>query len=263
MFNNIAPVAPKKTLAAIERALAAAPVAWANDLLELLRSLAWDSALFERSVTLLAKIAAQGDKTGAGEAITALFQLYLSGTRAPIEQRAHVAERFLRSADPALQSAGLLALEGLLQGWHFTSGHHFQFGARSRDVGYWPRRVEDIREWYDTGFGLACRVSTENLPVAPEVRGILAKRFRGLWTGAGMYDALEEISRAMMEHGHWRISPVAVHSGDGLLSGPQRALSLCSGNRSSCPKNEPALAGGRRRGRCIFGAGGEWMSSRG
>ena len=46
-------------------------------------------------------------------------------------------------------------------------------------------------------------MSTENLPVAPEVRGILAKRFRGLWTGAGMYDALEEISRAMMEQGHW------------------------------------------------------------
>jgi hypothetical protein len=203
MFCNIAPVAPKETLAAIERALAVAPVAWANDLLELLRSLAWDPDLFERSVTLLAKIAAQGEEAGAGEAIAGLFQLYLSGTRAPIEQRVRLAERFLRSADPALQSAGLLALGGLLESWHFTSGHNFKFGARSRDVGYWPRRVEDIREWYDTGFGLACRVSTENVPVATEVRGILATRFRGLWTGAGMYDALEEISRAMMEQGHW------------------------------------------------------------
>jgi hypothetical protein len=117
MFNNIAPVAPKETLAAIERALAAAPVAWANDLLELLRSLAWDPALFERSVTLLAKIAAQGDKTGAGEAITALFHLYLSGTRAPIEQRAHLAERFLRSA---VRHCKLwpARIRGLLQGWH-------------------------------------------------------------------------------------------------------------------------------------------------
>jgi hypothetical protein len=100
-------------------------------------------------------------------------------------------------------SAGLLALGGLLKSWHFTSGHHFQFGARSRDVGYWPRRVEDIREWFDIGLGLARRVSAENLAVALEVRRILAKRFRGLWTGAGMYDALEEISRAMMEQGHW------------------------------------------------------------
>jgi hypothetical protein len=171
--------------------------------LELLRSLAWDPALFDRNVTLLAKIAAQGDKTGAGEAITALFQLYLSGTRAPIEQRARLAESFLCSTHPALQSAGLLALGGLLQGWHFTSGHHFQFGARSRDAGYWPRRVEDIGEWFDAGFGLTRRVIARNLAVAPEVRRIVAKRFRGLWTRAGMCDALEEISRAIMEQGHW------------------------------------------------------------
>jgi hypothetical protein len=172
MFSNIAPVAPKETLAAMERALAAAPVAWANDLLELLRSLAWDPALFDRSVTLMAKIAALGEKTGAGEAITALFQLYLSGTRALIEQRARLVESFLRSADPALQSAGLLALGGLLEGWHFTSGHHFQFGARSRDLGYWPRRVEDIQEWFDAGLRLARRVSAENLAVK-------LTRFRG------------------------------------------------------------------------------------
>ena len=112
-FNNIAPVALQETLAALERALAAAPIAWAMDLL---RSLAWDPALFERSVTLLTKIAAPADKTGAGEAITALFHLYLSGTGAPIEQRARLAESFLRSADPALQSTGLLALGGLLEG---------------------------------------------------------------------------------------------------------------------------------------------------
>ena len=31
------------------------------------------------------------------------------------------------------------------------------------------------------------------------------------------------------------VSPVAAHSGDGLLSDTQRALSLCRGNRSSCP----------------------------
>jgi hypothetical protein len=43
MFKNIAPVAPQETLAAIERSFAA-PVAWAKDLVELLRALAWDPA---------------------------------------------------------------------------------------------------------------------------------------------------------------------------------------------------------------------------
>jgi hypothetical protein len=203
MFSNIAPVVPQETLAALERALAAAPVVWAKDMVELLRSLAWDPALFERSVTLLAKIAAQGDKTGASEAITALFQLYLSGTRAPIEQRVCLAESFLRSVEPDLQSAGLLAFGGLLQAGHFTSSHHFQFGARSRDLGYWPRTVDDVRRWFDAGFHLARQTIVDGWVVAPEVRRIVAKRFRGLWTSAGMYDALEALSRTLSEHGQW------------------------------------------------------------
>jgi hypothetical protein len=211
MFKNIAPVIPEEALAAMERPLAAASVAWTEDLVELSRSLAWDPALFERCVTLLAKIAAQVvDKTGADEAITSLFQLYLSGTRAPILQRTRLAESLLRSADPALRSAGLLALRGLLRAWHFTSGHHFEFGARSRDLGYWPSRAEDIQEWFDAGITLARRMIVENPPVAPEVRRIVANRFRELWTGAGIYDALEEISRAIMEQGHWAEGWIAV-----------------------------------------------------
>jgi hypothetical protein len=177
-------------------------VVWAEDLVELLRSLAWDPGLFERSVTLLAKISAQKGKAGVDESITALFQLYLSGTHAEIQQRARLAQSFLRSADPALQNAGMLALGKLLQAWHFTSGYHFQFGARSRDVGYWPR-VEDIREWFDAGLSLARRVIAENMAVVPQVRRIVARSFRGLWTALGMYAALEELSRAIMEQGHW------------------------------------------------------------
>jgi hypothetical protein len=202
IFKNIAPVVPQETLAAIERAFAA-PVAWAKDLVELVHALAWDLALFERSVALLAKIAAQGDNTGAGESITAMFQLFLSGTRASIEQRVRLADSLLCSADPALQSAGLLALGGWLEAWHFTSNRHFQFGARSRDVGYWPRRDEDTREWFDAGLSLARHVIAKNLAVAPKIRRIVAQRFRGLWTKAAMYDGLEEISRAMIEQRHW------------------------------------------------------------
>jgi len=209
IFKNIAPVVPRKTLAAIERAFAA-PVTWAKDLVELLRALAWDPALFDRSVTLLAKIAAQGADTGAGESIAALFQLFLSGTRAPIEQRARLADSLLCSSEPALQNAGLLALGGLLEAWHFTSSHQFQFGARSRDVGYWPRRDEEIREWFLAGLSLARGVIAKNLAVAPEIRRIVARRFRGLWTKAAMYDGLEEISRAMMEQRHWSEGWIAV-----------------------------------------------------
>lgn len=46
---------------------------------------------------------------------------------------------------------------------------------------------------------LAC----SDLPVAPEVRAILAGTFRGLWTIAGMHDDLDRICRGISLQQHW------------------------------------------------------------
>jgi hypothetical protein len=55
-----------------------------------------------------------------------------------------------------------------------------------------------------------------------------------LFASAGdIAHSLEEIIRRFDRNR--RISPVAAHSGDRLLSEPQPALSLVGGNRSSCP----------------------------
>ena len=131
MLVNVAAVAPGETLTALERILGPGgdPVpAWAKSMVDLLRSLAWDTALFERSVTVLAEIArADG---GARDTIECLFQLYLSGTHAPARERATLAERFLRSPDPARQQIGALALGAMIEGLHFRAPHRFEFGAR-------------------------------------------------------------------------------------------------------------------------------------
>jgi hypothetical protein len=202
MVMNIAPVVPEATLAALERATASGEITWANYAVDLLRSLAWDAGLFERSIALLAKIANGETKTDADNALTELFQLCLSGTHAPLEQRIGIAEGYLRADTQALCRIGLLALGGLLKGWQFRSGFHFQFGGRSRDFGYWPGTGDEVRRWFDAGFELARR-ATEGWAVASEVRRLVAKRFRGLWTGAAVYDGLEAISRFVNEHGYW------------------------------------------------------------
>jgi hypothetical protein len=44
---------------------------------------------------------------------------------------------------------------------------------------------------------------------------------------------------------------------------PDRAVPVATANGRKGAGNEPALAGGRRRGGCIFGGGGEWMSGKG
>jgi hypothetical protein len=203
MLMNIAPVVPEATLAALDRATTAGKINWANDVVDLLRSLAWDADLFERSIALLAKIANGEPKTNADNALTELFQLCLSGTHAPPEQRIGIAEGYLRADTQALRRIGLLALGGLLKGWQFRSGFHFQFGGRSRDFGYWPDTGDEVRRWFDAGFELARRAIAEGWAVASEVRRLVAKHFRGLWTSAAVYDGLEAISRFISEHGYW------------------------------------------------------------
>jgi len=203
MLVNIAPVAPEATLAAIERGFGSGEAPEASSMgrvTELLRSLAWDAALFERCAMLLAEIARTDND--ARDALKRLFQLYLSGTHALIDLRAAVADRFLRSTDAGLRQIGLLAIGAMLEGAHFRAPYHFDFGARSRDYGFWPRHIDEVRAWYEAGFRLATRVIADGLPTAEELRRIVGKRFRGLWQ-AGLFDLLEEISRTLGEGGHW------------------------------------------------------------
>lgn len=117
MFENVAPVSPEATLAALERAgnngpEAAIPVWWRHR--SLLRSLAYDPLLFERSVSLLEQAATQitdeRDAKKAWDIFVSLFTICLSGTHATIEQRLAVIERLLRSGASKQRSLGLAAL---------------------------------------------------------------------------------------------------------------------------------------------------------
>lgn len=147
MFNNLAPVAPEAALAAAERAFLGPDgdkaVKSCASYVHLIRSLAYDATLFERCIALLLKFAkAAGDDGKANDGsrvFTSLFFLYLSGTHATIEQRLSVIERLLLSDEVHLRDLGLEAFKAMLEAWQFSSDYHFEFGARSRDHGYWPQ----------------------------------------------------------------------------------------------------------------------------
>jgi hypothetical protein len=94
MLQNVAPVVPEALLEALERAPADA-VAGHADLAPLLRSLAYDPALFARSTGLLAAMAeadASAHQSEAGSCFKGLFFVYLSGTHAPVDMRLAVVE---------------------------------------------------------------------------------------------------------------------------------------------------------------------------
>ena len=154
LLNNIAPVDPEASLSALERVLL---VSESNTIAQqcgryvpLIRSLAYDAALFERSTALLLRIAkgqssqsaevrtTNSDANEASRAFASLFPIYFSGTHATLDQRLAAIHSLVRSDDPTNRILGLMALKAAMETSHFGPRVNFEFGARSRDYGYWP-----------------------------------------------------------------------------------------------------------------------------
>jgi hypothetical protein len=210
MLHNVAPVAPELVLAALERAIQRPTqdqlLANRDIIVRLLRSLAYEPALFARCAEVLAVFAIlEGDEpqSEAGKALTSLFFAYLSGTHANVEQRIAVMEGLIRSSDTNRQLLGLKALKALLEAWHFTSFYDFRFGSRSRDHGYHPNFLQ-LQAWYATVLRAAETIALSGLPVAAAVRRAVGGVFRALWTNAHMYEDLERASRALRAESCWR-----------------------------------------------------------
>jgi hypothetical protein len=107
MFKNVAPVVPGATLSALERALLnpkdSETVTKCGCYIDLLRSLAFDPALFGRCIELILTIAeAQNldkDANDASKVFASLFPIYFSGTHATLDQRLAVTKALLLSKD--------------------------------------------------------------------------------------------------------------------------------------------------------------------
>jgi hypothetical protein len=218
MLNNVAPAAPEAALAAFERALFGpesdnAVVSCAK-YVRLIRSLAHDPPLFERCTALLLKFAEEtgedGKSNSAASVFASLFFLYLSGTHATIEQRLRVIEPLLLSDDTNQSSLGLKALKAALETGPFTSDYQFEFGARSRDHGYWPRTGNEVKHWYGSVLKLAETSACCGRPIAPLVCAAVGREFRGLWNLGGMYDELEDVCHTISGRKFWPEGWIAV-----------------------------------------------------
>lgn len=216
IFENVAPVSPDGVLAALERARDSNPglaaLAFRRHRL-ILRSLAHDPLLFERSAVLLELAATEGDDERelkeAASTFVSLFAIHLSGTHATIQQRLQVIERLLRSNDSLKCALGLSALKTALKTTRFSSHHSFEFGARPRDYGYLPKSDEEVTEWYGAALTLIERLAfTDGLHVS-DLGRLLSHSFRGLWTAAHMSEQLAGLVRRFAASRFWREAWVA------------------------------------------------------
>lgn len=172
MLRNIAPVAPEAVLKRIEDEIGKGeaplldpklPHRW--QLTMILKSLAYDPAVFDRASRALASFVAaeapnQNHDSGSG-AFEELFQLHLSGTHALPAQRRDLVRFLCKSNDPGLVRCGLIGLKSVLRAGHFSASSSFDFGARPRDFGWHPPTYGDIWNWYSEAVRLAVELSVE------------------------------------------------------------------------------------------------------
>jgi hypothetical protein len=218
MLANVAPVMPDETLAAIEHALKNADeptLAKTTHVVRLLRSLAYEPEQFERAIVLLIKFAQAADSgddsdNSAGGIVPSLFHIVLSGTHAPVAMRLKLLDGLLKSEDPGLRALGLKALDAMLKTDHFSSAYGFEFGARSRDYGYYPPTGKDVQDWFGAVLQVVSPLALSDAPVALGVRQCIAREFRGLWSNTGQTDALDSLATEIAKKGFWREGWAAV-----------------------------------------------------
>ena len=223
VLKNIAPVAPEKTLEAIERAangsdrgsFTSRGNSHHTEFVRLLRDLAYDPSLFDRSVELLCRYALSESKdennNSTRDVLKSLFYIYLSGTHAPGS-----------SKEPeSLKDWWILKIRTSRSSGSFFSMPRWKHGilARLMSLALEPGRGITVMNQkhekkspagLNTFIRIVTRLALSDQPIAEKARKLLADNLRGLWTKAGMFDALQEAARKIQAQKAWNDGWIAV-----------------------------------------------------
>lgn len=212
MFFNLAPLDPKSALDALKRATDE------NDFLSiknhdrtrfsrLARSIAYEPKYFDDAVVILKKFALAEPKDyrhePAREILKSLFYCHLSGTQAEPERRRKVVEGFVLSSDENERELGLDLIRAGLEAWHFSSHYGFEFGARSRDYGWYPKSQAGVKVWFRSWIDLAASIGEQDNSDGREARTVLGEALRGLWGRVGLDDELIDVAKRLSAIDGW------------------------------------------------------------
>jgi hypothetical protein len=213
IFANIAPIDQDAALSALERAVenvdfVSVKNSGRDHFSRIARSLAYDPELFVRASHVLKKFALAEPKSyrnnSSHDMLKSLFHCHLSGTRATPEQRRDFIIETFNSVDKEVQCLSLILLNAALEATHFSSVYSFDFGARRRDYGWWPRTRKEVRDWFGPFIELATEVGRGNsTELAREAKVVLGESIRGLITHGGMISELAEAAKTLGATGGW------------------------------------------------------------
>lgn len=217
LLENIAPVDPAATLSYVEVAAADSGEFFTKknrnrgQIAGLLRSLAYDPSLFERCVALLKRFALSepSESEESLDIFKSLFWVQLSGTHATLAQRSGTVSSLLRSASESEQNLGLILLDAMLETAYFNPRRSFEFGAWSRDLGFYPKTPDETKEWFARALNIAGEVITAGKDYADRVRHTVAEHISGL-LDVGMIDEVTSLANSLQQMTGWPEAWVSV-----------------------------------------------------
>ena len=222
VFKDLAPVSPENALSAIERAstgkTAKSYTSMENrhhfEIVRVLRHIAFDPDLFVRCVSIICRFAlAEGNFEGSQSVkaiLRTLFYIQYSGTYASLESRSGTISSLLRSTRDVERDLGMYLLGAALQTSSFEPFYDYDFGARPRDLGYWPSDRTEIATWYSKFINLCLEMIFSGDDMYQGARILLSKNLEGLLIDANMLDELEKPIRQVNEQSPWISGWIAI-----------------------------------------------------
>jgi len=249
-LHYVAPVFPDVVLSAIESASLNPEFASRNNdnfinFVRLLCQLAYEDRTFDRVTEVLLKFAESEknneNNNGIVHQMRQLFSLHLSGTEATPERRQSFIGRLIKSGHARHREIASQLLQSAFEAQHWTSFGDFHFGARKRGWGWIPENDAEALSWYVSHIRLLDQPLSSSLQEDREwAKELLASNFRGLWSCAGCFDALEKIIRTYGKNGKWPKIWLSIKSAihfDGDALAPEILYQLNSLERITAPSD--------------------------
>ncbi|MFM0742276.1 hypothetical protein PQQ51_34090, partial [Paraburkholderia xenovorans] len=212
-LDYVAPVFPDMVLLAIKQASVEPGFASRenknfNRFVSLLCHLAYEDESFNCAVEILLKFA-ETEKDGENNnsivgQMRQLFSLHLSGTEATPERRQVFLQKLLTSGSTRHQEIAGQLFHSAFETHQWTSFGTFHFGARRRGTGWSPSTHDESIAWYLGYIRLLLPILNSTQQKDRDwAKTLLASHFRGLWSSAECFDALEQIILDYGRNGEW------------------------------------------------------------
>ena len=179
-----------------------------TDVVTLLKKLAYQKALFKRSVRLISVCALKESESNEGtitKVLVSLFHFILSGTHASKELKLELIKELMSSKELAEKKLAINLISAALKSSHFSSDDNFNFGGLQRDYGYYPSSEQEVIDWftYFSEYAVDTLLTTKCEFVKSELKTSLSRNIGAFLYDHRLFDLVNSVIEQLTDKIEW------------------------------------------------------------